>query len=202
MTRDDLLQAFGELGRYVAERNRVIDLAIYGGSTLMLVSNFRVSSGDVYAVAQTDQRFVDEAARAVAGRLDLPDDWLDDGVRTYLSPTVDHPDHHLFFRSFPSERHVGIRIYVPTAEYMLAMKLMSLRIGPDDSKDLADILSLCRVTGIDTATAMINLASAFYPEARVSGKLRLSVDHIARSASQPSDDTAPRYLGQSGRASK
>lgn len=192
-----MLAALHALGRRVAAQNRVIDIAIYGGSSLMLVSNFRVSSGDVDAVAQTDQAFVDGLARTVAGELGLAEDWLNDGVRTYLSPIADPPDHHLFFRSFPNEKHPGIRIYVPTAPYMLALKLMSLRIGPDDSKDLDDIINLCRVTDIASAAAMIELAAAFYPEARVSGKLRLSVDFIAKQVSQRSHETTPRYLGRS-----
>ncbi len=202
MTRDELLEALNAPGRFVAEQNRVIDLAIYGGWNLMLVSNFRLSSGDVDAVAQTDQAYVDAAARRVATALQLPDDWPNDGVRTYLSPCGGQSEHHVFFRSFPDEKQPGIRIYVPTGEYMLAMKLMSLRIGRDDSKDLDNIVNLCHVTRVYTEAAMIELSAMFFPEARVSGKLRLSVGHIARLVAQHAYDTTPHYLGRGRKPSE
>jgi hypothetical protein len=47
------------LGQLCVEAGKVIDIAIYGGSCLILVSNFRFSSEDVDAVALEDQAFVD-----------------------------------------------------------------------------------------------------------------------------------------------
>src|SRR5882757_1731581 len=123
-TKAELSAAFHDLGDLAAEAGKVIDLAVYGGSCLMLVSNFRLSSEDVDAVALTDQNFVNEAARAIAERRGWPADWLNDGVRTYLSPEVEGHQAHELFGTFPGEAKPGLRVYVPTPEYMLAMKLM------------------------------------------------------------------------------
>lgn len=41
LTAQDLHEAFMELGAQARHEGKVIDLAIYGGSALMLASNFR-----------------------------------------------------------------------------------------------------------------------------------------------------------------
>jgi hypothetical protein len=197
-----LADALDELGQIAHEAGRVIDVAVYGGSCLMLVSNFRIATADVDAVAATDQGFLDSAAQTIAARRGWPRDWLNDGVRTYLSPAVEGFAQHTLFRTYPSEQTPGLRLFVPTPEYMLAMKLMALRIEPgSDRNDLADILNLMQVTGLKEKSDIVEFAARFYPEARTSGRLMLSVDHLwneyNRRLQRPAHEP-PQYLGRSG----
>jgi hypothetical protein len=53
-----LADALDELGQIAHEAGSVIDVAVYGGSCLMLVSNFRISTADADAVTATDQGFL------------------------------------------------------------------------------------------------------------------------------------------------
>jgi hypothetical protein len=200
-TKDDLASAFRELGDLAATAGKVIDLAVYGGSALMLVSNFRDSSWDIDAVASPDQNFIRELAQTVAEKRGWPADWLNDGVRTYLSPLAEDEGAHELFATYPDESRPGLRVYVPTAEYMLAMKLMAMRIEPAGGKDLDDILNLMEVVGLTGKSDIVEVAAKFYPEAKISGKLRLALDYVwqayhakrARRQHEP-----PRYLGRSG----
>ena len=72
ITRDELHSALTELGQKVADAGKVVDLLVYGGSCLMLVSNFRLSSADVDAVALTDQPFINSKAREIAAARGWP----------------------------------------------------------------------------------------------------------------------------------
>jgi hypothetical protein len=201
-TRTELAAALHELGQLALDSGKIIDLALYGGSCLTLVSNFRVGSEDVDAVAIVDQDFIDRAARTVAGRHGWPMDWINDGVRTYLSPAVAGHDSHELFATYPDESRPGLRVYVPNAHYMLAMKLMALRIEPAE-KDFEDILNLLSVVGIKDKAEIVEFAAEFYPEARVSGKLRLALDQLWQAYQaklQRNDDEPPRYLGRSSAA--
>jgi len=115
LTAQDLHDAFMELGTRARREGKIIDLAIYGGSALMLASNFRVATQDVDAVANDDQGTVTRLAEEVACARNWPRDWLNDGVRTYLSPQVDGlREHHALFRTYPSEQAPGLRVFVPT----------------------------------------------------------------------------------------
>src|SRR5262249_32567075 len=201
-TKDDLATAFRELGELAVQAGKVIDLAIYGGSALMLVSNFRDTSWDVDAGASPDQSFIHQAAATVGRKRGWTPDWLNDGVRTYLSPPAESTDAHELFATYPDETRPGLRVYVPTAEYMLAMKLMALRIDTGNGKDLDDILSLMQIVGLKTKNEIVETAARFYPEAKISGKLRLGLDYVwqayqARLAEQRHEP--PQYLGRGGR---
>lgn len=201
-TRDTLIEAFAALGQRAHAAGRVIDIAVYGGSCLMLASNFRRATRDVDAVVATEDAFFRDAARALAAERGWPADWINDGVATYLSPAAPPPQHHDLFRAFPSERECGLRVFVPTAEYMLAMKLMALRSDGDDGKsDLGDAVALLAVVSPPSRDDIVALAAAFYPEARVSGKLRLALDQLWRAyqeRSRKGGPDAPRYLGRTG----
>jgi hypothetical protein len=155
----------------------------------------------VDAVAD-DQGFLDDIAQKIATRHGWPHDWLNDGVRTYLSPQVEGFGQHTLFRTYPREDRPGLRVFVPTAEYILAMKLMALRLDPGGGRnDLEDILNLMRVTGMKQKTDIMQFAARFYPEARTSAKLVLAIDHLWNEyirRLERSDHEAPSYLGRSG----
>jgi hypothetical protein len=198
LTQKDLLEGLTRLGEAAANAGKIIDLAVYGGSCLMLVSNFRVTSQNVDAVAATDQIFIDKVAKDIAAAKSWPDDWLNDGVRTYLSPNVDPPADHELYATYPSEARPGLRVYVPTAEYMLAMKLMALRIDDiSGGKDKDDIVNLLQIVDIKSKNELITFAAQYYPEARVSAKLLLASDQlIALSKSPKAGHEPPQYLGR------
>jgi len=204
-TRERIVAALRELGARAWSRGLTIDLAVYGGSCLALASNFRASTRDVDAVALCNQAIVDQLAAEVATTLGLPASWLNDGVRTYLSSRTDVQAQHELFATYPGEAEPGLRVFVPNAAYMLAMKLMALRIDPAaETQDLPDILALLDVVGLQRKEDIVEFAASFYPEARISGKLHLAIDAIWRERQrweQNERDEPPRYLGR-GRASR
>ena len=169
--------ALAALGEEAFAAGKIIDLAVYGWSSLVLTTNFRVSTRDVDAVVQADERFLELATERVGRRLGLPDGWINDGVRTYLAPNDDAAK--TLFGTYPSEARPGLRVYVPMPEYLLAMKLMAMRIdAASGGKDLADILNLMPLVGLKRKEDIVSLAAQFYPEARTSGKIVLAIDSL------------------------
>ena len=62
-------------------------------------------------------------------------------------------------------------------EYLLAMKLIAMRLDLAAGKtDLDDILKLMEVVNVADKNQLLQFAAAFYPEARVSGRLRSGLD--------------------------
>lgn len=201
LTAADLHDAFMDLGVRARDEGKVIDLAIYGGSALMLASNFRVATQDVDAVAEGSQETITRLAEEVACTRNWPSDWLNDGVRTYLSPHVDGlQEHHELLRAYPSEQEPGLRVFVPSPEYILAMKLMAMRIDPTGEKsDTADILNLLDIVGLTTLEDVIAFAASFYPEAKISARLRLGISELWRikdNRAQEGHHASPSYLGR------
>ncbi len=182
-----------ELGTHARREGKVIDLAVYGGSALMLASNFRVATEDVDAVVDGDQRIIARFVEDIARQRGWPRDWL--------SPQVDSlQEHHALFRAYPSEQEPGLRVFVPSPEYMLAMKFMAMRLDPTGAKsDLTDILNLLDVVGLTTPEDAIDFTAAFYPEARISARLYLGIRALWRMKDQQTQEGqhgAPTYLGR------
>lgn len=207
MNLETLESALAELGSLASAEGKVIDLAIYGGSALMLASNFRVATEDIDAVALDDQEIVNRLALGIANRRRWSPDWINDGVRTYLSPNVDGvAQHHELFRAYPSGPSPGLRVFVPTAEYILAMKLMAMRIDDAGGKsDFPDIVNLLAVVGLTGPQDTLDFLGGFYPEARVSGRVLLGLREIWRgkaSIEQELAINAPQYLGRGGPTQK
>ena len=201
LSAKDLHDAFMDLGSRAKSEGKVIDLAIYGGSALMLASNFRIATQDVDAVADVGQDTIVRMADAVARARGWPSDWLNDGVRTYLSPNVDGlREHHTLLCAYPTEQAPGLRIFVPSVEYILAMKLMAMRLDPaGDKSDLADIINLITIVGFKTPEELIDFAASFYPEAKINARLRLGIREVWRIKDTPvreGQHAAPSYLGR------
>src|SRR3954452_10852778 len=89
LTREIIELAFDEMGAAAAARGITIEIAVYGGACLILASDIRNASGDVDAVFLTGGKALIEIADAVATRLDLPRDWINEGVKRVAPPPGD-----------------------------------------------------------------------------------------------------------------
>src|SRR5258707_15826854 len=99
--RQSLEQALAALGAKAIAAGKIIDIAIYGGSALVLTFPGRVATKDVDAVLLNDPAWLRAAAVQVAEENGWPIDWLNDGVKGWLS----HRDAEAkrLFKSYPSE---------------------------------------------------------------------------------------------------
>ena len=82
-----------------------LDIAVYGGSALMLASNFRFSTEDV-DVSKLEQPWPDWLRQIVdraRGGNGWQPDWFNDGVAFHLSALADLGGDHLEFGTFPRD---------------------------------------------------------------------------------------------------
>jgi hypothetical protein len=92
-SRDALLDAFDRIGRAAAEAGTKLQIAVYGGSALMLASNFRFATEDV-DVSELPRPLPDWLAKVVqkiAKEQHWHDDWFNDAVVFHLSSLADRP---------------------------------------------------------------------------------------------------------------
>jgi len=200
LTKERIEHAFDLMGASAAERGLVIEIAVYGGSCLVLASDVRNASGDVDAVFLTHRRFVRDIADQVARRMRLPSDWINEAVRQMAPPKGNPQPNLLPFGEYPRNRAlaVGLRVHVPTPAYLLAMKVLAGRLESEAGKmqsDQDDAVALMRITGIDTRDALIGLLRECYPHVpgivepavhrRIVAKIDTLLDAHARSTADP-----------------
>lgn len=177
--RTTLEKAFTRLGDMVAAESKRVDISIYGGSALVLTTDFRIGTQDVDAVFEDDRAFIRKAARAVGEELGWPDTWINDGVKGFLSAHDSDPDAKALFRSYPSETGPGLRVFVATPAYLFAMKCLAMRTaGGERTADIDDIRRLGAVLRIATTADALAAVMRYYPANRISPKTRFGLEEI------------------------
>jgi hypothetical protein len=177
--REALLDAFDRIGRAAIEAGTKLHLAVYGGSALMLASNFRYASEDVdiAEIGRPWPAWLTSTVSGIASEQGWSDDWLNDAVTFHLSPLADRASDHVEFGSFPrSGGASGLVVYVPTAEYRLALKLKASRFL-DPAKgavEAQDILDLMKVAGIDSPEGAIGIMGRYFPRTAADAQKQLS----------------------------
>jgi hypothetical protein len=186
LTRELIEEAFEVMGAIAADRDITIEIAVYGGSCLILASDIRRTSGDVDAVFLSENRVVREIASEVARRVGLPDDWINEGVRR-MAPPIGNPQPNLLpFGEYPkaATTAVGLRVLLPTPSYLLAMKILANRLADDREKirsDLDDAVGLMKVTGISSREELGALLEECYPRLPGSPSRRSAPASLRRS---------------------
>ena len=172
-------EALAELGRRSYALGRTIEIAIYGGSAILLTLNYRVSTRDVDAVFEQDRDFVRRIVADMADEFGWDRNWLNDGVKGWLSAIDNDPGIKALFKTYPSEDEPGLRVFLPKAEYLFAMKCRAMRVGGvDASSDIDDIRRLAEALGISSSDQALALVERFYPHGILEPKTRFGLEEI------------------------
>ncbi len=164
LSREQIVDLLRELGSDLASEGVHAQLFVVGGAAMALAYNTRRATADVDGVFEPKVRIY-EAARAVADRHPgLPADWLNDGVKGLLPAgaeagvivVLDEP---------------GITVSVPSAEYLLALKVQAARIDRDQD----DIRVLAREAGVTTAAEVLAVAERVIGASRLLPKAQFLV---------------------------
>jgi hypothetical protein len=158
--------AFGIMGRYLRERDTVGEIALYGGSAILLQFPWRKATEDVDAVFREPEAVVKDAAAYAAVELQLPDEWLNDAVGGF-TPEAEQDEFFLLYGDYPKGEQTGLRVFLAKPEYLCAMKLKALSRSSYDDRDFNDLVRLALAAGIRTEPALRNLFSSFFPSERI-----------------------------------
>jgi len=165
LTARAILKLFEELNTELTAQGVMGEIGICGGAVMCLVFKARESTKDVDAIFRPT-REIREASRAVAARMGLPEDWLNDAAKGY-------------FLTAPPVRNVvelsHLRVWAPQAEYMLAMKCVSARF---DSHDLDDTKFLLAHLGITTVDQAIRIIEQYYPHKVIPPKTQFLLEEL------------------------
>jgi len=213
LTREIIERAFDEVGRLAAVRGIVVEIAVYGGSCLILASDIRNASGDVDAVFLIEGKAVREIADQVATRQGLPRDWINEGVKRMAPPPGDPHPNLILAGEYPREPKsiVGLRVHLPTPAYMLAMKILANRLVEDTEKvqsDLGDAVSLMKVTKLTTEQQLVDLLKECYPNLpgivvpAVHPRIKVKIDTLLDEYRRTENDPDPTWHAGTGPATR
>lgn len=152
LTPADIRRLFDLLNEDLGNNGIEAELFLVGGAVMCLTYASRPSTQDIDAVFRPSAE-VRKAAARVATRASIGPDWLNDGVKGYLSP---HGD----FVPFIELDH--LRIMVAQPQYLLAMKCLAMRLGAE-FHDEDDVRYLLRHLHIRTYEQVLSIIEKYYP---------------------------------------
>jgi hypothetical protein len=167
LTQSDINRLFALLNEELRNSATEGELFLVGGAVMCLAYAARPSTQDVDAVFRPSAE-VREAAARVAARVGLNPDWLNDGVKGFVSA---HGD----FAPFLELDH--LRVMVAQPAYLLAMKCLAMRIGAE-FHDEEDVRYLLRHLDIRTYDTAITIIKKYYPLDRFPQKTLYALSEI------------------------
>jgi hypothetical protein len=165
LDRARIEEAFQIMGQYLLDRKALGEIAIYGGSAVLLQFDWRKSSQDVDARIMSDSShgLVMQAVREAAKRLGLAASWLDESVVMYARPREEHVD-RVLIGLYPSPERFGLRVMAAKPAYILAMKLKALERTTADDRDYRDAVKLGKACGATTVDGLRDIFRKFFPD--------------------------------------
>jgi hypothetical protein len=152
LTRSDILRLFELLNDELRTTGIRGELFLVGGAVMCLAHGSRASTLDVDAAFRPSAG-VRQAAVRVAQRTGNDPDWLNDGVKGFMSSQGD-------FAPFLELDHLRVMLAEPA--YLLAMKCMAMRLGAE-SRDQDDVRFLLRLLDVRSFDDAIGIISKYYP---------------------------------------
>ena len=135
---------------------------------MILAFGSRESTRDIDALVMAPASVRTAAAR-LAQIHGFPANWLNDGVKGFASGQALEAKEILNFSH--------LRVVVPSAEYILAMKCLAARVGVDEY-DKVDAKFLIRQVGLKSANAVLSVVERFYPRERIPAKTHYFVQEV------------------------
>lgn len=160
-----------EIKSYLTELNDELrsmdvkgEICLYGGAVMALVYKARPDTDDVDAIFEP-VRYIRRAAGLVAARHGLEKGWLNHAVKMFVVP---HEKRILLDLS-------NLKVYTPTPDYLLAMKVLSARAN---TMDRADLEVLIRELGLQSPDEALTIVKHYYPRKEVKPAARKLVQEL------------------------
>lgn len=137
-TKGNLDLYFKELSKELKRefgRQCQIELVVVGGASILLNYDFRESTTDIDALVSSKMSIKD-AINRVGDKFGLPNGWVNSDFRQTASYSPKLVQYSKFYKTY----NQVLMIRTIDAEYLIAMKLMSMRVYKNDISDIVGII--------------------------------------------------------------
>lgn len=170
-TSTEIVELFELLNRELAHDDVAAELYLVGGAVMCLALNARTATRDVDALFKPTAG-VRAAASRVSEATGVPDTWLNDAVKGFLSPRGT-------FDAFLQRSH--LQVFVAQPPYLLAMKCAAMRLG-EEFRDLEDVRFLLRYLNITAYAEAVDVVTRYFDESQLPPKTFLALEELLPSS--------------------
>lgn len=165
MKKNEILLAFKKLNQYLKDDGSNAEICLVGGAVMCLVFNAREQTKDVDAIFHPKAK-VYGFAKKVALEQNLPQDWLNDSAKAYVNAQIEQTE----FINMSN-----LKIFTPSARYMLAMKCLASRVGTKDEADIEFLIKYLKLTSVHD---VLSILTSFYDPKLIQPKTQYMIEEI------------------------
>ncbi|MGI8641765.1 MAG: DUF6036 family nucleotidyltransferase [Pyrinomonadaceae bacterium] len=163
MTAEEIEQYLREVGDELELQNVKGEICLYGGAVMCLVFKARPATKDVDAIFEP-VKYIRGAISRIPERHNLRQDWLNLAVKMF--------DEKKILFDFPN-----LKVYVPTADYLLAMKVLAARA---DTEDVSDIKFLINELNLKEISQLAKIVRKYYPNLIIKPETKFLLEEILK----------------------
>lgn len=151
LKRSAIVSALARLDELCAASRNRIEIAIYGGTVMMLAYNCRDATQDVDAIFEPPEA-VHPLIKQVALEQKLPEDWMNNAVKAFVSNREERI-------TFPEVNAPNVLMTRPSPKYLLAMKCIAARLPTvfrdGDTSDIKFLLSELDIKSMEEVDTIV-----------------------------------------------
>lgn len=140
------------------------EICIYGEAAMCLAFKARPATKDVDAIFEP-VKVIRWAITKIADKYGLNHDWLNFAVRIFV---VEHEKEVIF--DFPN-----LKVFVPTPDYLLAMKILAMRA---ESFDTEDVIFLIKHLDLKNLEEVREIVENYYPHKEIKIDTKFQLEEI------------------------
>ncbi len=160
-------ELFDLLNGRLSDEDVIGELYLVGGAVMSLAFAARPSTNDVDALF-VPKETIRRLALKVAVDAGVSENWLNDAAKGFLGDRGE-------FSPWLELSH--LRVFIPVPEYLLAMKCIAFRLGPE-FRDEEDVRYLLRYLNLERAEDALTIVERYFPADRIPPKTRFALQEI------------------------
>ena len=165
LTKEQILKALNHLNDELGKLGISGELLLTGGASMCLVHSARDMTKDIDALYEP-KTTINQLVAKIAEEDGLPENWLNDSVKGFVTEVAPQED----FMALSN-----LKITTVSADYLLAMKLMSARYG---ETDYADVKFLMNKLEIKTEEALQEIVMRYFPADSILPKTKYLIEEL------------------------
>ncbi len=182
---DKIVEIFERVGLICEKEGIYLEIAVHGGSSLMLNTKFDASSESArritedidYIPIKTDGEDFERILNQATQDLGFSDQVFRDDVSDFVDKTVQND----FFAQYPQDSG-NFRVFNAPMEYILAMKSVDMR-SAFSSSDPEDVWKMLSVLDIETIEQVSEICDKYLPFKPLSDTNKLIINDLIQEKS-------------------
>ena len=164
MIAEEIEKYLSEINEELAAKDVIGEICIYGGAAMCLAFKARPATKDVDAIFEP-VKIIRGAITKIAEKYGLNEGWLNFAVKMFV---VEHEKNILLDLS-------NLKVFVPTADYLLAMKVLALRAESFDSDDVKFLIKHLNLKNTDEIWRIV---ADYYPQKQIKTETQFQLEEI------------------------